>query len=63
MLPFVLLFSERDVVAVAVVGGSGSGSGDRRLEDSDRLDFASEDRFLDLLLGGVLERDVDLDLE
>lgn len=59
MLPFVLLFSERDVVAVAVVGGSG----DRRLEDSDRLDFASEDRFLDLLLGGVLERDVDLDLE
>lgn len=57
MLPFVLLFSERDVVAV--VGGSG----DRRLEDSDRLDFASEDRFLDLLLGGVLERDVDLDLE
>lgn len=46
-LPFVMLFSERDVVDVD--------GGDRRLEDSDR--------FLDRLRGGVRERDVDLDLE
>lgn len=60
LLPlFVMLFSERDVVVVVVAGG-----GDRRLEDSDRFDFVSEDRFLNRLLGGgVRERDVDLDLE
>lgn len=58
LLPFVMLFSERDVVVVV-----GAGGGDRRLEDSDRFDLVSEDRFLNRLVGGVRERDVDLDLE
>lgn len=46
-----LLLSERD------------GGGDRRFEDSDLFDLVSGERFLNFLLGGVRERDVDLDLE